>query len=37
MQNAEIKISKPATLIEVCNQIDEMKISEQNQDVQGDL
>jgi len=37
MQNAEFKISKPATLIEVCNLIDEMKISEQNQDVQGDL
>ena len=37
MQNAEFKISKPATLIEVCNLIDEMKISEHNQDVQGDL
>lgn len=37
MQNAEFKISKPATLIEVCKLIDEMKISEQNQDVQGDL
>lgn len=37
MQNAEFKISKPNTLIEVCNLIDEMKISEQNQDVQGDL
>ena len=37
MQNGEFKISKPATLIEVCNLIDEMKISEQNQDVQGDL
>ena len=37
MQNAEFKIRKPAALIEVCNLIDEMKISEQNQDVQGDL
>jgi len=37
MRNAEFKISKPGTLIEVCNLIDEMKISEQNQDVQGDL
>ncbi|MGG6270159.1 N-6 DNA methylase [Leptolyngbya sp. AN03gr2] len=37
MRNAEFKISKPNTLIEVCNLIDEMKIAEQNQDVQGDL
>lgn len=37
MQNAEFKVSKPSTLIEVCNLIDQMKISEQNQDVQGDL
>jgi type I restriction enzyme M protein len=37
MQNAEFKIRKPAALIEVCNLIDEMKISEQNQEVQGDL
>lgn len=37
MRNAEFKISKPNTLIEVCNLIDEMRISEQNQDVQGDL
>ena len=37
MQNAEFKINKLATLIEVCNLIDERKISEQNQDVQGDL
>ena len=37
MQNAEFKISKPGTLIEVCNLIDALKISEQNQDVQGDL
>lgn len=37
MEGAEFKLSKPATLIEVCNLIDQMKISEQNQDVQGDL
>ena len=37
MQNAEFKISKPGTLVEVCNLIDALKISEQNQDVQGDL
>jgi type I restriction enzyme M protein len=37
MQNAEFKISKAATLIEVCKLIDALKISEQNQDVQGDL
>ena len=37
MQNAEFKITKPATLSEVCNLIDEMKISEQKQDIQGDL
>jgi len=37
MQNAEFKISKPDTLITVCNLINQMKISEQNQDVQGDL
>ncbi len=37
MQNAEFKISKAGTLIEVCNLIDALKISEQNQDVQGDL
>ncbi|WP_228060403.1 MULTISPECIES: N-6 DNA methylase [unclassified Coleofasciculus] len=37
MQNAEFKVSKSATLIEVCNLIDALKISEQNQDVQGDL
>ena len=37
MQNAEFKVSKPSTLNEVCNLIDQMKISEQNQDVQGDL
>ena len=37
MQNAEFKISKAGTLIEVCKLIDALKISEQNQDVQGDL
>ena len=37
MQNAEFKINRPALLIEACNAIDEMEISAQNQDVQGDL
>jgi type I restriction enzyme M protein len=37
MQGAEFKLNKAGTLIEVCNLIDQMKISEQNQDVQGDL
>ncbi len=37
MQNAEFKINQPNLLIEACNAIDEMRISEQNQDVQGDL
>ncbi|MGB8644423.1 MAG: class I SAM-dependent DNA methyltransferase [Anaerolineae bacterium] len=37
MQNAEFKINKPALLIEACKAIDEMDISAQNQDVQGDL
>jgi type I restriction enzyme M protein len=37
MQNAECKINKPSLLIEVCKCIDEMKISNQNQDIQGDL
>jgi type I restriction enzyme M protein len=37
MQNAEFKINRPALLIESCNAIDEMQISAQNQDVQGDL
>jgi type I restriction enzyme M protein len=35
--NAECKISKANLLIEACNLIDQMKISEQNRDVQGDL
>ncbi len=37
MKNAEFKISKAGTLIEVCKIIDAMNIAEQNQDVQGDL
>jgi len=37
MQNAEFKISQPNLLIAACNAIDEMSISEQHQDVQGDL
>ena len=37
MANAEFKISKPSLLIESCKAIDELKISQQNQDVQGDI
>src|ERR1700730_7434713 len=37
MKEAEFKINKPSLLIEACNAIDGMKISQQNQDVQGDL
>jgi len=37
MKNAEFKINRPSLLIEACNAIDEMQISAQNQDVQGDL
>lgn len=37
MQNAEFKINKPSLLIEACKLIDQMQISQQNQDVQGDL
>ena len=37
MQNAEFKLNKPNLLIEACTLIDQMHISEQNQDVQGDL
>ena len=37
MANAEFKINKPSLLIEACKAIDEMQISPQNQDVQGDL
>jgi type I restriction enzyme M protein len=37
MKNAEFKINKPSLLIEACQAVDEMQISAQNQDVQGDL
>src|SRR6266404_2088505 len=37
MENAEFKINKPSLLIEACKAIDAMHVSEQNQDVQGDL
>lgn len=37
MQTAECKINKPNLLIEACRLIDQMQISHQNQDVQGDL
>ncbi len=37
MKNAEFKINKPSLLIEACQMIDQMQISAQNQDVQGDL
>ena len=37
MQNAEFKINKPNLLISACKLIDQMQISQQNQDVQGDL
>lgn len=37
MVNAECKINKPSLLIEACKLIDQMEISQQNQDVQGDL
>lgn len=37
MKEAEFKINKPSLLIEACKAIDGMKISQQNQDVQGDL
>ena len=37
MATAEFKINKPSLLIEACRAIDEMQISSQNQDVQGDL
>jgi type I restriction enzyme M protein len=37
MTNAECKINKPGLLIEACKLIDQMHISSQNQDVQGDL
>lgn len=37
MQNAEFKINKSSLLIQACNLIDDLEISAQNQDVQGDL
>ena len=37
MANAEFKISKPSVLIEACKALDDMQISAQNQDVQGDI
>lgn len=37
MKNAEFKINRPNLLITACKAIDDMHISEQNQDVQGDL
>jgi type I restriction enzyme M protein len=37
MKNAELKINKSSLLIEACKLIDQMQISSQNQDVQGDL
>ena len=37
MANAEFKINKPSILIEACKSIDDMQISAQNQDVQGDV
>lgn len=37
MESAEFKINKASLLIEACKAIDEMQISQQNQDVQGDL
>jgi len=37
MKNAELKINKPNLLIEACKLIDQVQISAQNQDVQGDL
>lgn len=37
MQNAEFKINRASLLIEACKIIDDMKVSAQNQDVQGDL
>ena len=37
MQNAELKINKASLLVEACKVIDQMQISAQNQDIQGDL
>ena len=37
MASAEFKIAKASLLVEACKLIDQMQISAQNQDVQGDL
>ncbi len=37
MAEAEFKIKNPAVLIEACKALDELQISAQNQDVQGDI
>ncbi len=37
MRNAELKINKSNLLVEACKLIDQIHISDQNQDVQGDL
>ncbi len=37
MKNAEFKINKPSLLIEACKLIEQMEISQHNQDIQGDL
>lgn len=37
MQNAEFKINKPGMLVQAVNKIEAMQVSQQNQDVQGDL
>lgn len=37
MQTAECKINRASLLVEACKAIDQMQISAQNQDVQGDL
>lgn len=37
MKTAELKINRPGLLITACQAIDQMEISAQNQDVQGDL
>ena len=37
MANAEFKINKPTLLQDACASLDELKVSQQNQDVQGDV
>jgi len=37
MANAEFKINKPTLLQDACASIDALKVSQQNQDVQGDV